>query len=312
MQIHELANLSGNPASGTSFVVDNGSATRKIDYTALAEAILKGYDFTVGSSSVQRTADEWLDRLRQYYGRADNAGVHGSIYRGVSLGTAVTSTQYADIASGSFTDMFIGDYWTINDVRWIIADFNTFLRTGYSSSNARMGKSHIVVVPESRLYSAVWNSTASTADGYIGSSIRANIKGDNTDTSGAEAKFIAAFGDEHVLEYQNSYPTAYTNGVATAAALTTCRVELMSEVELFGHLARGAGGGSYEIGVNPNQFKLFAFYPQSRFSSSVTAMYATRTVANSTQIAVQSTNGAIGVSTVTNTAMAVRPFALIG
>lgn len=309
MQIHELANLSGNPASGTSFVVDNGSATRKIDYTALAKAIVEQYTgSTLGgkSQSLQAAINKALDVMG-----TDNAGFHNSIYRGKNLGTSFTSAQAATISAGKFDDIYLGDFWNIDGIKFVVADFNTFFRTGYSSSSARMSNNHIVVVPERQMYSTQWNTTATTAGGYIESAVRANIKGENTDTSGAEAKFIAAFGDEHVLEYKTYLPTAYTDGIATSAALTTCRVELMSEVELMGHLIRGIGGGSYEIGVNPNQFMLFRIAPFTRFSPSGTFVFATRTVANATQICAQATAGSYGIVT-TTTSFAIRPFALIG
>jgi len=40
----------------------------------------------------------------------NNAGAHNSIYRGISLGTSVTTAQWNAIAAGTFEDMYIGDY----------------------------------------------------------------------------------------------------------------------------------------------------------------------------------------------------------
>lgn len=53
MQIHELAALSGNPASGNVLAIDTGSVTRKIDYTALANAIVEQYNGSTLAGSAQ-------------------------------------------------------------------------------------------------------------------------------------------------------------------------------------------------------------------------------------------------------------------
>ena len=55
-----------------------------------------------------------------------NAGVHNSIYRGKPLGSTVTAAQYAEIAAGTFKDLYIGDYWTIGGVNYRIAAFDYY------------------------------------------------------------------------------------------------------------------------------------------------------------------------------------------
>ena len=47
-----------------------------------------------------------------------NAGFHNSIFRGKNLGTSITSEQWSAISSGTFDDLFIGDYWVINGMRF--------------------------------------------------------------------------------------------------------------------------------------------------------------------------------------------------
>ena len=58
------------------------------------------------------------------------AGFHNSIYRGKSLGTSVSPEQYLAIANGSFDDMFVGDYWTVDGVLYRIAAFDYHLGKG--------------------------------------------------------------------------------------------------------------------------------------------------------------------------------------
>lgn len=233
MQIHELASLSTALASGTYFAVDNGSVTRKLNYTTLANAV---------SESM----------------RENNAGYHNSIYRGKSLGTSYTSEQSAAVAGGTFDDMFVGDYWTINGIRWCIADFDTY----YQAGDTVLATHHIAVIPNSNMYTTAWNSSADNSSGYVGSAIRANIKADSASAAGAEAKFVAAFGDSHVLSYRAYYPTTYnSDGVATAGAWTDARVELLSEMEAFGSPVWSAPSLGYEIGISKRQLSIFRHYP---------------------------------------------------
>lgn len=190
----------------------------------------------------------------------NNAGFHNSIFRGKYLGTSLTAAQSAQIQAGTFDDLFIGDYWTINGVNWRIADFDSYYRCG---DNISLGH-HIAVVPDSNLYSTVWNDTNTTAGGYVASKIRTNIKSNtNGSAEGAELKVIAAFGSTHVLAYRALYPTTYdSSGNATGWAWTDARVELMNENEVYGAQAWSVGGKGYEVGISKRQLSLFRLAPQ--------------------------------------------------
>ena len=190
----------------------------------------------------------------------NNAGFHNSIFRGKYLGSSLTAAQSAQIQAGTFDDLFIGDYWTINGVNWRIADFDPYYRCG---DNTSLGH-HIAVVPDTNLYSTVWNDTNDTSTGYVGSKIRANIKsGTNGSAEGAELKVIAAFGSTHVLAYRVLYPTTYvSSGNATGWAWTDARVELMNENEVYGAQVWSVGGKGHEVGISKRQLSLFRLAPQ--------------------------------------------------
>lgn len=313
MQIHELANLSGSIAAGNYLVVDTGSATRKLGFNGLASSIITNYSSTSLAGKTQSLKSA-IDGLYEPFNiTTNNSGMHNSIYRGRNIGTAFTSEQSATIVSGKFDNMFVGDYWYINDITWRIAGFDVYLRKGPSTSFTKA--SHHIVVVADGLYKTKWaNNNADVINGYVNSAVRANIKGDNTDTSGAEAKFIAAFGDEHVRTYRNYYPTAYnSDGVATAAAWTDCRVELMSEVEVFGYPIYGANGSTYETGIGNTQFPLFRLDPKwIMWPGALNESWWLRTVCAPTKVESISITGMFGyTSTYPNTEASVRPFALI-
>lgn len=314
MQIHELSALSGNPASGTSFVVDNGSTTRKIDYTVLAKAIIEQYNGSTLAGSAKSIQDAINDLYEPFNVKNNNSGFHNSIYRGRSLGSSFTEAQSETIKAGNFDNMFVGDYWIINDTNWRIAGFDCYLRKGQvNEAGVARSTHHVVIIPDKSLYSTSWNASNSTAEGYRGSAIRENIKGENTSTSGAEAKFVEAFGDSHVITYRNYYPTAYnSSGIATGAGWITCRVELMSEIEVFGYAFYGIEGKTYECGNSNQQFPLFRLDPKWLNAPSTMIGTWLRTMANESHATYISQTGNLGSSDVALTSsLGVRPFGLI-
>ena len=86
----------------------------------------------------------------------NNAGSHNSIYRGKSLGSSVTAAQYDAISDGTFAGLYIGDYWTINEVSWRIAAFDYW----YGAGDTACTTHHALIVPDAAIASNIaMNST---------------------------------------------------------------------------------------------------------------------------------------------------------
>jgi len=196
------------------------------------------------------------DELQQHKGLflphgVDGAGFHNSIYRGKFLGNEVTSEQWDRIADGTFRDMYIGDYWTINGTTYLIAAFNYYLNSG----DTPLTKNHITLVPAGYLYVHRMNSTDTTEGGYVGSEMY---------TSGldqAKSKIHADFSG-HVITHRRFLCNAVANGQASGGAWFDSDVELMNEVMAFGSVVNGkATYGSFNIGTEKSQLPLFALRP---------------------------------------------------
>lgn len=197
----------------------------------------------------------------------DNAGAHNSIFRGKSLGSSITSTQAANISSGKFTDLYIGDYWTINGVKWRIAAFDYWYKCGSTSLTTH----HAVIVPDTCLYSAPMNSTNTTEGAYAGSAMftcEEITVSDTTYTGLAEAisAIESAFGD-YVLTYGNYLANAVTSGYPSAQAWYTDRVcDLMTEQMVYGSavMQQMSYGGALVANrrVGKSQLPLFALAPE--------------------------------------------------
>ena len=145
----------------------------------------------------------------------NNAGSHNSIYRGAALGNSVTSAQWSAISAGTFEDLFIGDYWTINNVNWRIAAFDYWYGMG-DSACARM------------------NSTAITTGAYVGSDFYTGAN-DNTTKATCQTAITGAFGSAHILTHKEYLANAVdTNGAESDGAWYNSTFEVMSEVMIFG------------------------------------------------------------------------------
>jgi hypothetical protein len=182
---------------------------------------------------------------------ADGAGFHNSIYRGKFLGNQVTPEQYARIADGTFEDMYIGDYWTINGTTYLIAAFNYYYNTG----DTNLTTNHVTLVPATHMYGHRMNPTNTTEGGYVGSEMY------TTGLDQAKTKIHADFAG-HVVNHRKRLSNAVSDGQASAAAWFDSDVELMNEVMVFGSIVNGKGTyGAYNIGIEKSQLPLFALRP---------------------------------------------------
>ena len=152
-----------------------------------------------------------------------NAGAHNAIYRGKYLGESVTAAQYAAIKAGTFEDLYIGDYWTIGGVNYRIAAFDYYLNSGDTSCTSH----HVVIVPDTCLYTAAMNSTNTTAGGYVGSAMyTANLEQVKTTIKNAFSG--------HVLKHRIYLTNAVANGRASGGAWCDSEVDLMCEQMAYG------------------------------------------------------------------------------
>ena len=97
--------------------------------------------------------------------------MHRNIFRGKHLGESITEEQLAAIRDGSFKDLYIGDYWEINGVKYRIADVNYWKIVGYPESE-KVQKPHILIVPDTVLGSGQMHISNSTYGGYRNSEMK--------------------------------------------------------------------------------------------------------------------------------------------
>lgn len=203
-KITELPSLSAknvNPASNLLPVVA-GNQTDRATLNDLLEGYFNRGALTSGSAAALKNC---LPRFKY-------------------LGTSVTSEQWAAIQNGTFDGLFLGDYWTINGVDYIIVAFDYWLNTGDKACT----KHHVVVIPRNNLYTAGMNSSNITTGGYVGSEMY------KTGLAQAKATINNAFGSAHILNHRQHLVNAVTNGAPTGTGWYDSTVELMNENMAYG------------------------------------------------------------------------------
>lgn len=128
----------------------------------VASVAASDISYPVGTSDFPYAVSRLLDRA------VEPSVMHRNVFRGKNLGGAITAAQSAAIASGTFEDLYIGDYWSIGGRNWRIADFNYFLGKGFPVNTTP----HLVVIPDTNLAMAQWNNGTVIGSAYVGSSLR--------------------------------------------------------------------------------------------------------------------------------------------
>ena len=232
-----------------------------------------------------------------------NAGNHNSIYRGKNLGSEVTAAQWAAISDGTFDDLFIGDYWEMNSIKYRIAHFDYWLNSGSDNTTAH----HVVIVPDAALYTAKMEETDISTNGYAGSKMRGGddyLVENSSNLYDAKVAIEAAFGSSHILSHKVQLSTASSSGKASAVAWKDSTIDLMNEVMVYGSLIVSTDGKGKEVGVDKSQFALFALDPSM---ISTRTFWWLRGIASAAAFCGVTYNGGVGDDTASH-AYGVRPF----
>lgn len=230
---------------GTTVVAKAASAA------AATSAIQDGNGNVIATTYATVASLETLTVNALYTG----AGVHNSVYRGKYLGTEVTDEQYSAINTGTFEDLYIGDYWTIGGINYRIAAFDYYYNTGNTACTTH----HITIVPDTCFYTAQMNSSNVVTGAYIGSAMYTS----NLNT--AKTTITNAFGSDHILTHRQYLKNAVSSGYETAGSWYNASVVLMTEQNVYGCKVLGnclnGTSWTYSHTIDKTQYPLFRFRP---------------------------------------------------
>lgn len=261
----------------------------------------------VGTPETPYAVNRLLDR------GIEPANMRRNVVRGKYLGTSYTTAQKAAVSSGSFEDLYLGDYWVINGVTWRIVDFNYYMNIG----DIRNTLNHVVVMPDTNLRQGAMNEDFFKANtgAYLGSDMKKLHMPAMFNT------VVAAFDMDNVLAFRdflsNSMKSAPEGAVVNSGQWGEFRVELPSQIMMFGTsammpAAMGANNPSLHTPIAGGQFALFRlcpwYVPIAGVGSNSALTQWTRDVLSPTTWSVVSSQGVLAQAISNNKGFGFRPY----
>ena len=148
----------------------------------------------------------------------DGAEAHNAMWGGRDITAAFNNgTVSANIANGTFRDIFPGDYitkqvtisGTAYTVNWVVADCDYWINKGDTAMTAH----HVAIVPQAPIFNARMNRANTTEGGYKGSEMYKNI------IPACATGIVNAFGSSHILTFRD-HLTRDLNTSAVSSGIT--------------------------------------------------------------------------------------------
>lgn len=243
--------------------------------------------------------------------------MHRKIYRGKNLGSTFTTEQKTAVQEGTFDDLWLGDYWTIGDYDYIIADMDYFYKEGETDNANALQSHHLLMIPRNSMGKSkyVSNNNGNTG-GYANSLARSNL-------TSIRSTITNAFGS-NVLTFKMPIVKAINAGWVQTIQYYDCQAELLTEAMCFGAVFESQMFGNDRSAqnmsdLNGRQLALFdcepSFLKLSPTDTNATnGAYWLQDAASNNGFCLVTGNGRPGAISVspTGSEMGLRPFFLIG
>lgn len=184
-------------------------------------------------------------KFAKLFDECQGAGFHNSIYRGKNLGSVFTDEQKEAVRSGTFDDLFIGDYWEFNDVSYNWEDDDGSIQTSTWSGKMRVAhfnyhvgnwKHQLMIFPDDNLFSRKYSDTSPITVAYANSDIRNKKSG----LLRAKELFTACFKENILTDsYACIYHSIVDGKQADPAWEYSIGCELLSEGMCLGSIITG-------------------------------------------------------------------------
>lgn len=194
-----------------------------------------------------------------------------NILRFKNLGSTFTTEQLNEIATGHFQDMFVGDYWEINNIRWRIVDIDYWYGCGSFVEGRRTWDHHLVIMPdccfaENESQPDVGTRNITLSGGYMGCEARTVLK------TKIQPRILESIPENMILKHWVVCCNSVVDGRPVGIAWVNVDIELPTAASLFGMYGM-APISTYTAmgpGVQTNdsrQFALFNSGPKNLISS---------------------------------------------
>ena len=193
------ANVTGS-LTGNAATASKLATKRTIALSGAATGTATGFDGTANITIPVTALASSAIRAQWYAAYPDGAEAHNAMWGGRDITAAFNNgTVSANIANGTFRDIFPGDYitkqvtisGTAYTVNWVVADCDYWINRGDTTMTAH----HVAIVPQAPIFDANMNATNTTEGGYVGSRMyRETIPACATG-------IVSAFGSDHILTF---------------------------------------------------------------------------------------------------------------
>ena len=194
-----VCDINGNAATATKL-----DTARTIALSGAATGNATAFDGS-GNITIPVTAlAASAIRAQWYAAYPDGPEAHNAMWGGRDITAAFNAgTVSANIANGTFRDIFPGDYITKSvtisgktyTVNWVIADCDYWWHKGDQGNG--METHHVVIVPQQPIFRYPMNGTNNTVGGYADSRMYTSIIPDCT------TGIVNAFGSSHILTFRD-------------------------------------------------------------------------------------------------------------
>ena len=208
-------NVTGNASTATTATTATKLATaRTISLSDGATGTATSFDGSDNITIPVTALSPSAIRAQWYAAYPDGAEAHNAMWGGRDITAAFNNgTVSANIANGTFRDIFPGDYitkqvtisGTAYTVNWVVADCDYWWNKGHETG---ITTHHVAIVPQQPIFNANMNATNTTEGGYAGSEMYKNI------IPACATGIVNAFGSSHILTFDDTI----TNSVDTSHA----------------------------------------------------------------------------------------------
>ena len=215
---------SSGSCTGNSATATKLSTARTIALSGAVTGTATAFDGS-GNITIPVTAlSPSAIRAQWYAAYPDGAEAHNAMWGGRDITAAFNNgTVSANIANGTFKDIFPGDYITKQvtipqvladdgttvlhaggtyTINWVVADCDYWINKG----DTAMETHHVAIVPQAAIFNVRMNPTNTTEGGYKGSEMYKNI------IPACATGIVNAFGSDHILTFRDGI----TNSVDTS------------------------------------------------------------------------------------------------
>ena len=277
------------------------------------------------SKSLKKLID--INRLREFKSKLnaqnvfeswpDGPEAHNAMWGGRDITAAFNNgTVSANIANGTFKDIFPGDYITKSvtisgtayTVNWVVADCDYWINKGDTAVTAH----HVAIVPQAAIFDTRMNSANTTEGGYAGSRMYKET------IPACATGIVNAFGSDHILTFRdgisNSVDTSHissglpqwTGTPGWWGEWVPAQCNLMSEKMVYGAPICAAGAMDNTMATR----QMSAFRLSERLINYNRGWWWLRDVVSSAYFAIVGGYGDAGAS-YASLVVGVRPFALL-